>query len=126
MKKLYTLIVLFVAIMNQGYAQKMQLAGAINIAGKQRMLGQRMAKDKLYLEANKLTDKSEKELEKAIEAFELGIKILKDFAPTDLVKHKVNIQEYAFKQYKKTILDDSKESMDEIIKTNTLFLAICN
>lgn len=128
MKSIYTTIALFVLLVNfKCFSQeKTYLSNAVNIAGKQRMLGQRMAKNKVYLSANKKTDYAKEELEKTMIGFQKGIQVLKDFAPTQTIKHKVAIQEYAFKNYKNAILNKSSESLTEVIETNTLFLAICD
>lgn len=121
------LALLLIILSSISFAQKkVHLGQAVNIAGKQRMLGQRMAKDKLFLEVGKKTKFVKQEQQKAMAAFELGIKILKDFAPTREVRHKVNIQEFTYKIYKDLILDGSKKSLQEVIACNTLFLAICD
>jgi len=128
MKYLHIIItVLFLGLSNLTHSQmKTYLSNAVNVAGKQRMLGQRMAKNKIFIKANKKTSIASKELEKTILAFEKGLKVLKDFAPSPAIRHKVEIQEYTFKTYKKNILDRSNESLKDIINTNTLFLAICD
>lgn len=127
MNKLHIFILALILTINNSFSQqKTYLSDAVNAAGKQRMLGQRMAKNKVFLEADEHTDYAKKELEGAIAAFNTGLSKLKDFAPTDILKYKIAVQEYAFKSYKKTIIENSKKSMKEVIKTNTLFLAICN
>lgn len=127
MKRIYFLMAIVLLTVGTNYAQeKTYLSQAINIAGKQRMLGQRMAKNKVYLEANKKAVFASQELEQTIISFQKGLKTLADFAPTPAVQHKVAIQEYVFKVYKEHILDNSKESLIEIVNTNTLFLAICD
>ena len=84
MKSIYPFITLFLCFISIGTLaqEKTYLSNAVNIAGKQRMLGQRMAKNKVYLAANKKTDYAKKELEEALFNFEKGIIILNDFAPT--------------------------------------------
>ena len=110
-----------------GFSQsKPYLSKAVNLAGKQRMLGQRMAKDKLFMEVNRKSRFSEKEMDAAIEAFEYGIKYLRSFAPTEEIKHKIDIQEFTFKVYRQLIKETTKKSMDEVVELNTLFLAICD
>ncbi len=106
--------------------KKLTFSDAINMADKQRMLIQKMAKDKMFIEVNKKRDKSEKELKNSILEFELAVEVLKDFAPNDLVKYKIDIQELTFKTYKMFLLKTKKESLDEVIHMNTLFLEICN
>lgn len=124
-KFLYLLIFIsFTHVFSQN--KKIHFSELINIAGKQRMLGQRIAKDKLFLVTGKKKKEAKLEQAKALEAFEVGIKILKDFAPTDQVKHKVAIQEFTYKAYKELILDNSKKSLQKVIECNTLFLEICD
>lgn len=106
--------------------KKTYLSQAVNLAGKQRMLGQRMAKNKLYIEAAKKTKKPEKELEAAISAFQYGLKYLKEFAPTKEIKYKIAVQEFTFNTYKEIITGTTNKSMEEMIAHNTLFLAICD
>jgi nitrate/nitrite-specific signal transduction histidine kinase len=50
----------------------------INIAGKQRMLSQRIAKDYLYIGKGIAVDKASKQLKKSLEEFERGGKILSE------------------------------------------------
>ena len=128
MKKIYLFItVLMFSATSLLQAQtKTYLSNAVNIAGKQRMLGQRMAKNKVFLAANQKKAFATKELQKTIAGFEKGLKILQDFAPNNAVKHKVDIQEYVFNKYKTAILSKSKESLKEVLATNTLFLAVCD
>jgi nitrate/nitrite-specific signal transduction histidine kinase len=50
----------------------------INIAGKQRMLSQRIAKDYLYIGKGVAVDKAKRQLKKSLQEFEKGEKILSD------------------------------------------------
>lgn len=115
----------FASIVNLS-AQEITLNQAVNIAGKQRMLCQRMAKDKLFIEVNKISSKAEKEQKAAILAFESGLSKLKTFAPNKVIEQKVDVAKYAFRLYRKAIVDKSKKSMEDVIETNTIMLNICN
>jgi len=127
MKKTYYIILTLLIGYNTLIAQeKTYLSEAINIAGKQRMLGQRMAKNKVYITASKRTEIAEIELKETILGFKKGLRTLKDFAPNSTIKHKIEIQEYIFNTYKEAILSKNKSSLNEIIKTNTLFLDVCD
>lgn len=127
MKALQILIFSLFLITKTSHSQtKTYLSDAVNIAGKQRMLGQRMAKTKVFLKANKKKNLASKELKQTIIAFEQGLEILKKFAPTEAIKKKISIQENAFKPYKKKILSRSDKSLKEIIDSNTSFLKICD
>ena len=125
--KITQLLFLFFVISTSLIAQrKTYLSQAVNLAGKQRMLGQRMAKDKMFMKAGVKDEFAENEMLKAIEAFKYGLGYLKEFAPTQEVKHKIDIQEFAFKCYLEMIESNSRSSMKEVIESNTIFLAICD
>ncbi len=126
MKNKLLLILIITTNLNIFSQKTHYLSQAVNLAGKQRMLGQRMAKDKLYIEASKKGKDAEKELEAAINAFEYGIKYLRTFAPTKTIKYKIDVQEFTFNTYKKLIEGTTKKSMNEVVACNTLFLAICD
>lgn len=127
MKKIYAFLFVFSLLIMNGFGQeKTSLSQIVNLAGKQRMLGQRLAKDKVFIEVNQLKDKAEIEQEKAAKAFEYGIQQIKNYAPTPTIKYKVGLQEYAFQYYKKEIFSKSNASMVDVVKTNTMFLAICD
>ncbi len=126
-KETLLFILLIITCISTSFAQKKEdLFNAINIAGNQRMLGQKMAKNKLFIEVNRKRIEAEKEVEKTIEEFEEGLEVLEKIAPDNTVKYKVNIQKFAFRSYKTLILDTTKKSMREVITWNTLFLKICD
>jgi len=106
--------------------KKISLSEAIEITINQKTLCQRMAKDKLYIEARRNKTKADRELDRTISAFSNGLLKLKTFAPTDDIKLKIAVQEYTFETYQQSILKTSKKSMIKIMKTNTLFLSICD
>ncbi len=122
---LFLLLLLPLAINLHGQ-EKTYLSNAINVAGKQRMLGQRMAKNKVYISYKKRSALAQQELNKTVVAFQNGLDILKKFAPNEQVKHKVAIQEYFFSRYRNAVLSNDKSSLNEVVKTNTLFLAVCD
>ncbi|MGY5352437.1 hypothetical protein ACXGQW_07725 [Wenyingzhuangia sp. IMCC45533] len=130
MKYLKYLLPLFLSLLissvSTAQSKKFNYLDAINIADKQRTLIQQMAKDKLFIEVNKKSNESEKDMKNAITEFELAIEILKDFAPNDNVKYKIEIEELTFKTYKMFLLETTKKSMNEVISMNTLFLKICD
>lgn len=109
------------------YSQKkLNVSEAVNIAGKQRMLCQRMAKAKVYIKASKKSKLADQELEKSMKDFQKGITILKEFAPDDNIKYKINMQEFTFNTFKKQLTQNNKKSLKEVIATNTLFLQQCD
>lgn len=128
MKSLHIItLALVVLTANSISAQsKTYLSKAVNIAGKQRMLGQRMAKNKTFIKAHKKKGIASFELEQTILDFEKGLEILEEFAPTPIIKHKIAIQTYIYKQYKKDVLNKSSNSLQEVLENNTLFLNVCD
>lgn len=124
--KLLQILILFISILSGQAQSKTYLSKAVNIAGKQRMLGQRMAKNKVFIKAHKKKDVANYELEQTLIAFENGLKVLTDFAPTPRIKEKLAIQAYFYKHYKQEILDKSNASLTEVLDTNTLFLNVCD
>ncbi|MDO3693805.1 type IV pili methyl-accepting chemotaxis transducer N-terminal domain-containing protein [Wenyingzhuangia sp. chi5] len=126
MKNLFLITIVLLSFHKSFSQAKISISDAINIAGRQRMLGQRMAKDKVYLAADVNSTEAKKELEYTISIFQNGLKILKDFAPTDLIKSRVEEEEKTFNVYKTYILDDSKKAMQIVVNTNTIFLKICD
>jgi len=76
----------------------------VNIAGKQRMLSQRIAKDYLYIGAKVTQDKASKELEKSIEEFDKGLKTLSNSISDRDIKNLI------------TFVKMSMEELNDIIK----------
>lgn len=125
--KLVPLFIFILGLNTKSFSQKKISVGeAVNIAGKQRMLSQRMAKNKLYIEANTNSREAKKELNKSILAFELGLNKLKNFAPNKHVKYQIELQDLAFRYYKQFMEKSTESSMQEAIDCNTLFLTLCD
>lgn len=120
------LVTLFLLICLNVFSQKeTPISKAINIASKQRMLAQRMAKDKLFILVNKNSIEAKQELKTTLKSFEEGLVFLKEFAPTNAIKYKINLQEVAYATYKKQISKRNEKSMIEIFDLNTMFLTTC-
>jgi len=66
---------------------KNDIESIVNIAGKQRMLSQRIAKDYLYNGAGVAKDKSSKELKRSLKEFKRGIDILNKSINDDEIKN---------------------------------------
>ena len=125
MKKRFLFLSLILLTLTTTYSQT-SLSEAVNIAGKQRMLGQRMAKNKVFLNAHKKQKFASKELQETFTSFQKGLEILNEYAPTKAIKIKIAIQSYAYKQYKEQILDESNQSVKEVFASNTTFLHVCD
>jgi len=124
MKKILLLLTLF--SINSLFAQTLTLGQAINMAGKQRMLSQRMAKDKIYKTMNQLTAEVDKELTSSITLFDQNLKLLFNYAPTKEIKYKLEIVDLMWADYKKNLLDKSKVSTSNIFNKNTSMLTSCD
>jgi len=74
-----------------------------NIAGRQRMLSQRIAKDYLYIGKDIVASKAKKELEKSIKEFENGQKQLEEMINDPEIKNLLNFVNLSFNELKDTI-----------------------
>lgn len=125
--KQFTYILIFLSSLTI-FSQKKQIhfSEVINIAAKQRMLGQKMIKDKLFITYNKNGDIAEIELKNTIAEFSIALEILKDFSQNETIKYKVDVLELTFKNVKKLLKSRSKKSIIELVEMNTLFLKMCD
>lgn len=124
MKKLLLLLTMFSTVTL--FAETLTLGQAINMAGKQRMLSQRMAKDKIYRTMNQLKDEVDKELNSSIVLFDQNLKLLFAYAPTKEIRYKLEIVELMWADYKKNLLEKSRISTSNIFNTNTSMLTSCD
>ncbi|HEY6143315.1 MAG TPA: type IV pili methyl-accepting chemotaxis transducer N-terminal domain-containing protein [Flavobacterium sp.] len=124
MKKILFLLTIFSA--TSLFAQTLTLGQAINMAGKQRMLSQRMAKDKIYKTMNKLTKEVDNELISSITLFDQNLKLLFAFAPTKEIKYKLEIVDLMWADYKKNLLERSRTATSYIFDRNTSMLNSCD
>lgn len=125
----YKFIIFFslsILTINAFSQRKTSLSQAVKLAGKQRTLAQRMAKDKIFIKGGVRNNVASKELEESLSNFDFGIQYLRDFAPSKDIKHKVDILEYTYRQYKAVIIDNDKDSFSTLFNDNTLFLSICD
>lgn len=121
-------LVLIIAFTNSLFVfsqKKLKLSDVLDIADKQRTLTQKIAKNQVFILFDKEHTPQSKELKNSILEFEFAIEILRNFAPNKSIKYKIDIQELAFKRYKRLILESSKQSINEVISINTLILQIC-
>ncbi len=126
-KRLLLAIILIYTSINAFSQKKISLSQAINVAGKQRMLGQRMAKNRIYIESNINKSFAKVELKKAMDAFEKGLKILRDFAPSKEIKFKVETQDFAYRiGYQNIVTASDDKTLEQMLEYNTLFLKICD
>ena len=108
-------------------AQSLTIGQAVNIAGRQRMLTQRMAKARIYRTMSINTDASQKELNSSITTFEESLKNLLSYAPTPKAKLRFQKVEAAWPEFKVALLNDtSASSMLYIMTHNTRVLTACD
>lgn len=103
------------------------VGASINLAGKQRMLTQRMGKTFMYIGMNINTEAAIKERMISVILFEENLKALLAYAPTEKIKSIFLKEETLWKEYKKLILaETTKENAKAILETNTTILTTCD
>ncbi|RLD61784.1 MAG: pilus assembly protein PilP [Bacteroidetes bacterium] len=126
MKKVIGLI-LFTGLLMLGYAQEMTNASAINKAGRQRMLSQRMTKDYLLIGAGIEYESAKKELDAAVALFERQFLELEDFAPTKEIENGLSkVSDLWMKFRMKIVSTPDIKDAKAIIKESTVLLGACN
>ena len=93
---LFSSIYLFSQEMNEG-------VNLINIAGKQRMLSQRIAKDYLYVHKNIAMSKTEKELKYSLESFFRSHKLLTEVIKDEEINNLLDFVELSSNDFNQTI-----------------------
>jgi hypothetical protein len=122
MKHLLTYTLVLSLSISLSYAQEtLTPAGAVNSAGKQRMLSQRMGKDFVYLHMNLQPEAAQRELATSKVIFDENLKALKAFAPTDLIKAKLAREEELWKKYQALLEQPftDKANVQNVIDFNT-------
>ncbi|CAA6799128.1 MAG: Signal transduction histidine kinase, nitrate/nitrite-specific [uncultured Aureispira sp.] len=100
---------------------------AINKAGYQRMLTQRIAKSYMIIIGNLDPAKHKEHLKGSARLFENNLKELKEYAPTDDIKSQFRYVEILWRNYKFIYSDDfSEENALIILKFNEKILKACN
>lgn len=106
-------------------AQNLTINKAINKAGRQRMLTQRMTKDYLMIGAGVKVESAQMELDDAVALFEEQFLELEDFAPTDQIADSLESLNMLWMEFRMEIvsvpdLDDAASMID---KANILLKA---
>ena len=98
-KKLFLLFLLITSLSVTISAQTttVALGTLINIAGKQRMLTQRMAKDFVFKAVGTMPEQAQKELNSSVVLFEEGLKLLQANAYNADIKSKLDREEQLWK-----------------------------
>lgn len=127
MKFLLTLMLMTAIFVADTAAQSFTVGQAVNIAGRQRMLTQRMAKARVYRTMSINTDISQKELTASITTFEESLKNLLAYSPTQKVKLRFQKVESIWPEYKAALLNDTSiNSALSVVASNTRILTSCD
>ncbi len=127
-KKVFLLFISFIFLYGNSFAQTatVSLGTLINMAGKQRMLTQRMAKDFVYKSVGTLPEQAQKELNSSMVLFEEGLKVLQANAYNIEIKSKLEKEELLWKAYKTSLNSGfSKGTASYILTQNTEILNAC-
>ncbi len=127
-KKLFLLFLLVTSLSVTISAQTttVALGTLINIAGKQRMLTQRMAKDFVFKAVGTMPEQAQKELNSSVVLFEEGLKLLQANAYNAEIKSKLDREDQLWKTYKTSLSSGfSKGTATYILTQNTEILAAC-
>lgn len=113
------------ASMAEPQFSELKLNNAINRAGLQRMLTQRMLKSYSQLGQDQFYIKPEKKLQDAVAHYEQGLNFLKDFEQVEGVKSSLQKISAIWPPYKNMILGDAtKGKLPELLKMNEKLLAL--
>lgn len=117
--------VLFLFTLSTSFAQEVSTSQAINIIGKQCMLAQRMAKDKVFFYETKNSTSLSRELTKSVIQFEQNISILVDMPIMAEIHNKIKTMELLWIGYKQNILEKSNTANSLLVEYNPIMLNAC-
>lgn len=101
-------------------------AGSINIAGRQRMLSQRMAKEYALVVLGVEAEANKGSLKKTSELFSSSLKSLKAEAPNNAIKNQLDKVDSSWKNYQADLVAYSKDKLATVYKTSLLVLRYMN
>ncbi|MEM6319975.1 MAG: type IV pili methyl-accepting chemotaxis transducer N-terminal domain-containing protein [Bacteroidota bacterium] len=129
MKSLNVFLVAMTFLLGAGQvqAQELTIGEAINKAGRQRMLSQRMAKCYIMLGANIKADAASKELDAAMSLFEEQFLELEEYSPSSKVGKALGEVYELWMPFRLKILEEpTKENAALLISESTELLKRCN
>jgi len=125
--KFLTLVFLSLFFTIELSAQKMTNASAINKAGRQRMLSQRMTKDYMMMGSGVKTEAAQKELDAAVSLFEEQFLELQDYAPSpEIVAGLEKVEELWMPFRMKVVSEPSLEEAVSLIDEANELLKACH
>jgi nitrate/nitrite-specific signal transduction histidine kinase len=128
MNKITTLLFLLCStVIALQAAPNMSIYEAINKAGYQRMLTQRIAKCYVSIIANIEPEINKKHLKGSAKTFESNLRELKSYAPTEEIRDQFRYVEILWNKYK-FVYDDyySKDNANKILEYNNKILEACH
>lgn len=105
---------------------KITISQALNIASKQSMLCERLAKDKVFKITNPNNQNTEQKLGVSLIQFEQNISILNEMDLPNDIHSKITTVEMLWIGYKKNILDKNHSSAIKTMEFNNVMLNNCN
>lgn len=121
------ILLFFCFFLADTFAQTMTISQAINVAGRQRMLTQRLAKARIFKTAGMNVEAANRELNSSITIFEESLKNLMAYSPTDKIKDRFKKQESVWLDYKNALLNDTSRVIASfVLSYNTRVLTICD
>jgi nitrate/nitrite-specific signal transduction histidine kinase len=114
MKKINVLVVLISLVIGVN-AQQAENAAAINKAGRQRMLSQRMMKDYLMIGAGVKVESAKKELDASVASFEETFLELQDYAPNQEIEDALAAVEELWMPYRMNVVSEPDKKMASIL-----------
>ena len=111
-----------------GYAQVTSINDAINKAGRQRMLSQRMAKSYIALVLDVLPEAAAKTLATSMALFDRQLIELKAFAPVPEIKNTYQLLETKWRDYKAALMGDkpSHSGIADVLNLSNAVLALAH
>lgn len=120
-------VVLFLCFVGYAQAQELTIGEAINKAGRQRMLTQKMTKCYMMIGSKVRSETARKELDGAVALFEEQFLQLEEYAPNASVQEKlVDVRELWLDFRVKVIAEPDKIYAASLINEGTALLSKCN
>ena len=110
-----------------GHSHALSDAEAINLAGSQRMLSQRMMKNYLMIGADIKADRAQKQLDESIALFEERLLTLQDYAPSHSIKKALSkIEDIWFQHRQKLLQKPKQDQVESLLVENRKLLTACH
>jgi nitrate/nitrite-specific signal transduction histidine kinase len=127
MKQFIIIAILASISFSEAISQTMTIGQAVNIAGRQRMLSQRMAKARLYRTMAINSEVCQKELNTSITQFDENLKNLIAYSPTSKVKLRFTKVETMWPDFKAALINDTtSKAATVVLNMNTRLLTACD